>query len=197
MRFKDLFETPEMMPGYSREKMDPRDYSHPVPVQGKWEHVSTSDSGHDFWKFEDDQGHGHKRVSMTATSKDGKRDMYVSGDVYGHSPKEFHVGNLEGYHGATMKAHDFYHHIVQHHYDLVSDNVQSWGSRKTWERLANRPGIALSVRRPVLDHQGKPMKNFTGGEVAIGPEDMHHHYSNTTNDGGPKNFSRFVARWKK
>lgn len=197
--FREVFmETPEMMNHYSAEKSDPTIGASCLPGKS-FDHVSTTPSGHKVWKREIvSPASGDRRVTIAATAPDGKMDVRVTGTVFANAPSEFHVNSLDGYIGGTLKAHDFYHHIVHNHYDMVSDNVHSMGGRKTWARLASKPDIAMTVRQAATDpHTGHPMKNMAASERPTSVEDMPNHYSDTDKEGGPKNYSRFVARAKK
>ena len=77
------------------------------------------------------------------------------------------VSSLFGYHGAKVKAHELYHHIVMNHHDMVSDNTQLPGGVHTWKNLQKYPDIHMKI----LHHDGREeelpkdfQKNYSLGD---------------------------------
>jgi hypothetical protein len=74
-----------------------------------------------------------------------KSDMVVDGI---QSRNSFHIDTLAGRDGSTIKAHEFYHHLIhKHNIELVSSDVHSTGGEKVWRSLAGHPTIDMSAER--------------------------------------------------
>lgn len=80
-------------------------------------------------------------VTYTAHGPDNNIHMKVSGHKDGD---KFTVNNLNDHQGSTVRAHDFYHHLITHHgLHLHSDYEQSEGGMKVWKKLHKMPGIHM------------------------------------------------------
>lgn len=67
--------------------------------------------------------------------------MSVSGTKQGNI---FKVSSLQGTTNKTIKAHEFYHHLItQHDLHIHSDYEQSEGGMKVWKKLHQMPGIHM------------------------------------------------------
>ncbi len=53
----------------------------------------------------------------------------------------FHVARLSGAPGATIKAHDLYHHLIQKHNASFSTDKQSTGGRHVWNQLEKKRNV--------------------------------------------------------
>lgn len=89
--------------------------------------------------------------------KTKKTHMYVRG-YYTPSSKKFEINMLKGHPESTIKAHDFYHHLLLagHVKDLHSDSTQSAGGRKVWKRLSHLPHVKLhtsDTKKPIKNDQ--------------------------------------------
>lgn len=57
---------------------------------------------------------------------------------------KFLVGSLGARQGNTVKAHEFYHHLItKHNVHMHSDYEQSEGGMKVWKALHKMPGIHM------------------------------------------------------
>ena len=81
---------------------------------------------------------------MAVDRKTMQPHMHVTG-TYTPSKKHFEVDTLKGHPNSTIKAHDFYHHLLLagHTKKLVSGATQSAGGRKVWKRLSQLPHVKL------------------------------------------------------
>ena len=117
---------------------------HPAGSVG--EKISTTRSGHDV----------HRQVNYGLTKysavKDGDSHMTVEGRTRGD---EFHVRRTSGAQGGTIKAHELYHHLIDHHgLTMVSDDHHSPGGKKIWEKLGSMDGVRLTRREsPTSSHE--------------------------------------------
>lgn len=89
--------------------------------------------------------------------KTKKTHMYVRG-YYTPSSKKFEINMLKGHPESTIKAHDFYHHLLLagHVKELHSDATQSAGGRKVWKRLSHLPHVKLhtsDTKKPIKNDQ--------------------------------------------
>lgn len=78
--------------------------------------------------------------------KTQRDDMEVRG-LHSSGGKLFKVNDLKGREGSTIKAHDFYHHLItKHGITLASSNIQSPGGQKTWQKLSQKPDVKMIHR---------------------------------------------------
>jgi hypothetical protein len=54
------------------------------------------------------------------------------------------IEGLSGRKGGSVKAHDFYHHLITHHDKELASNEQSPGGHKTWADLSNHNDIEIN-----------------------------------------------------
>ena len=102
-------------------------------------------------------------ASFIAVHKKTKKiHMKVDGN-FNPKSKEFEVHDLRGNPKTTIKAHDFYHHLILagHVNKLVSDKTQSLGGKKTWHRLTSKPNIKMSAS------DGEYHKNFNDNYTSV------------------------------
>lgn len=156
------------------------------------EHYSLKSKKGDFRKgktskeiIDDDSGHTMKEIGNTPTHKfyrqvDKKRvkgrahfmavnretkepEVSVTGEFHAKK-KRLKVDMLKGKPGSSLKAHDFYHHLLLagHVKELHSDNTQSAGGKKVWHKLSQLPNVNI--------------KTSTGGKVD--PKNFEKHYAN-------------------
>lgn len=106
--------------------------------------VSSTDS-HDFYKL--GKGTDDKYTKFVAVDKKTKKvHMSVTGDMHGtEKNKHFAVDYLKASEGNTLKAHEFYHHLIHagHVNTLVSDDSHSPGAKKVWHKLSQMPNIKM------------------------------------------------------
>lgn len=78
--------------------------------------------------------------------KTGEPHMSVTG-TFTPSNKKFEISNLQGHPDSTLKAHEFYHHLLLagHVHELHSDKTQSPGGKKVWERLRKLPNVKMTT----------------------------------------------------
>ena len=90
---------------------------------------------------------GTHSASFLAMHKEtGEPHVSVSGK-YDTKKKKLTVNHLAGHPNNTLKAHDFYHHLLLagHVKKLVSDNTQSPGAKKVWHRLSQKPHVGMTT----------------------------------------------------
>lgn len=133
-KFKQwLSESPWVNPDIDKEKLVDKPYNQPLA-----NHISTMPSGHLIMR-EDDHGH----TIYSAINPDTKHiNLQVSGSH--RNGDRFDISGLVGRKGSTIKAHEFYHHLITHHnIHLHSDYEQSEGGMKVWKNLQKMPGIHM------------------------------------------------------
>ena len=153
-------------------------------------HGNTDTVGRSPYDGPDIKGITGKVVSYTAVHKEtGEAHMRVMGIRKG---KNFIVSSLKGKEGSTIKAHDFYHHLtVRHGISVHSDDAQSVGAQKVWQKFLNKPNVKAKHYEPntnrelPIDH-----KNFDQNYAGL---HMPHGYKS------PQKTSRFkvspVHKW--
>ena len=90
--------------------------------------------------------------------------------VQGQMTKQgLNISNLVSHEKNTLKAHDFYHHLLTNHVvpGLVSDNQQSLGGKKVWHKLSQMPRVKMGA---------------TGGDHKYNDWNFHSHYTDEEND---------------
>ena len=85
-------------------------------------------------------------TSYTLHTPDNKIAIKAIGSRNGD---KFTIRSLDSSIGSPIKAHQFYHHLItQNGVHLHSDNIQSPGGKKVWERLRSMPGIEMKSYHP-------------------------------------------------
>jgi hypothetical protein len=143
-----------------------------------FKHIS-SDTHHDYYA-----NHGvkndayiHNATHYIAHNKTTNRiEQHVSGKQ--NKAKNFHISTLSGAHGATVKAHDFYHHLIKKHNISLSTDKQSTGGRNVWEKLRKKRGIGVHG----WDPKTKKAVNVHSGD----DEAYHHEKSRDKSDGAKR-----------
>jgi hypothetical protein len=109
-----------------------------IHLSHKPEHIGTSDSGHHIVKT-----HYREGTSFNAVDPQTKQiDMKVTGE---HGDGNFRVSMLRAREGGTIRAHEFYHHLVtKQGLTLHSDDHHSPGARHTWKKLSEYPDIEVT-----------------------------------------------------
>lgn len=110
-------------------------------------------------------------------------DMLVSGNVEGKKKPHLQVANLQGREGSTLKAHDFYDHIIQNHHPIRSDTMQSVGAMKVWKKIKDNPSVKVK-------HMG-----ITGRTLKFHP-DFEKNYTADKGMNKTLSFSSFMASKK-
>jgi len=81
-------------------------------------------------------------------------DIWVGGQLH---DKHFYIDTISGRKGSTIKAHDFYHHLIKHHgLTLHSSTFQSRGGQKIWKQLAVKPDVEIT-KRSITDQKPIPV----------------------------------------
>lgn len=96
------------------------------------------------------------RASFLAVDKKtNEAHLNVNGNWHNKN-KILTVDSLKGHPESTLKAHDFYHHLLMagHVNKLVSDKIQSQGGKKVWKKLSTLPHVKLT------GSDGKFNRNF-------------------------------------
>lgn len=172
-----IFETPEIDFNYDKK--------HALKPSSKFqttshnsidkEHISTTKSGHKIYRV--------KKPGSTFRHYEAVKDGVVHQSVMGydnsHDESKLLVGVLSGNPSTTIKAHEFYHHLITHHnISLESSQKQSRGGAKVWKNLSEMPGIKMirnknihdinkdaTYTRKVKIHKGKDwFKNYDPGQ---------------------------------
>lgn len=164
---------------------------------GKGEHISTTPSGHKIYKHSTRSG----SVAFYATDADDKLHMTLETDERYADPRMHEINYVVAHEGNTIKAHDFYHHLITHdNVHLVSDKEHSPGGAKIWEKLSKMPGIKMT--RLGGDNKERRMRMFGGWKrnYALGAPDTSklngQEFEDTINKifADKKSSERFVAR---
>lgn len=50
---------------------------------------------------------------------------------------------MSGRKGSSLKAHDFYHHLITHHNLILMGEAQSQGGKKVWDRLRTKKDVTI------------------------------------------------------
>ena len=106
-----------------------------------------------------------------------KVDMHVSGILHNHENGTKTLKNpvLSGRPGSSLKAHEFYHHLITKHDVILHSSAQSEGGRKTWVKLSKMPDVHV--------HGFTDAKNV----VRADPSKRHLYYKDTgEKDVNPK-----------
>lgn len=115
----------------------------------EYDHVGSTKT-HNIYRWHDKDSYDINNVDggFAAVDKKTKRiHMSVNG-IFTPITKKFEVTDLKGNPKSTIKAHDFYHHllIAGHVKKLVSDKTQSIGGRKVWQKLSQLPHVKMSAQ---------------------------------------------------
>lgn len=148
---KTLQEAPWINPELDNWKDEkPDDHLGDIDLK-HYKHVSSA-HGHDIYKKETESG-GYKmkylkdKVKFTsyAAVKDGKPKIAVKMSNH-ETDGKMKITGLQATKDNTLKAHDFYHHLITHHGETIhSDSEQSEGAKKVWKRLMRKPGVKFHV----------------------------------------------------
>lgn len=84
--------------------------------------------------------------------KTGRAHVMVDGT---EKNNVLHIHTVAAHGKSTMKAHDFYHHLLKHGKTLVSDSMQSHGGAHVWRKLAAKHGVNVHGW-----HRGKPVNVY-------------------------------------
>lgn len=83
--------------------------------------------------------------------------------VQGHERNDvLHIRSTAAHEESTVKAHEVYHHLLNHGKTLASDSKQSEGGRRIWQKLAKTRGINVHGWQ-----NGAPVN------VKVGEDDTH------------------------
>ena len=155
---------------------------------------STKD--HHFYKAKAGKDYGNDGY-MAVHRKTGNVHMTVSGH---HEGKHFYVNTLIGSKDSTIKAHEFYHHLLNHGLHLHSSNAQSPGGQKTWQRLADKPDVAMKHRGgkegPRFIKNLLPNRGAKKLDLHKGADWDKNYYAGRETDLGDHYNSRFHAKKK-
>jgi hypothetical protein len=146
LRFKEfLLETPYPMndKNVSRDTHTFRDNDSGINLWRWNKPMSTMPSGHQIFCK------GIRVRSYSAFNpKTKKVDMHVNGFEKNGILK---VNELRGRKGASIKAHEFYHHLIthpNHNLTLHSSDIQTKGGRETWRILQQHSDIEMQHMGP-------------------------------------------------
>ena len=93
-------------------------------------HVSTTKSGHHIYKSKD---------GFAAFNPKTRRiDMVVHGRIKKHPEHNNSTMSdlfLSGRKDSSLKAHDFYHHLITKHNIILKGDEQSKGGKKVWKKF--------------------------------------------------------------
>jgi hypothetical protein len=126
--------SPEKIKAYNdgdgNEQMHPAQYMSHLP------------SGHHLFSQSEKYG-GSTKKYYAWNPKSKQVDMQVDGQIKSHQngSKSFEIGDLAGREGSSLKAHDFYHHLITHHDHILSTSSQTSGGVKVWKKLSQKKDI--------------------------------------------------------
>lgn len=162
------------------------------PGSDQYQKISST-ATHDFYRWHrpiDKKSHSTEFYAVD--KKTGHVHMHVEGTTHGKKNKIFAVDLLRAGHGNTLKAHEFYHHLLHagHVNSLVSDESHSPGAKKVWHRLSQMPNIKMhtatkKIKPNTVNDVSFPKK----GEVE---KEWDKNYSNKHTS--KKFYTRFVAK---
>ena len=151
------------------DKWDPEDHKNA-------EHISTTSSGHHIYKT---RGHhiyktgSRSNIMYHAYDPKTKRSTIA---VYGKEHKGVLSSlNLASHKTNTLKAHDFYHHLLKHHLTALATDTQSEGGKGVWEKLAKKPGVKIhgwSKGKPVNVKFGEDETHAKAGDYIENGQDI-------------------------
>ncbi len=102
----------------------------------------SSKGDHSFYKRHDAKTEYDNPDSFLAhNTSTGRVEQHVDG--LKNKAGTFHVARLSGAPSASIKAHDFYHHLIQKHNVAFSSGVQSTGGRNVWNKLQQKRNVSV------------------------------------------------------
>lgn len=115
--------------------------------------ISRTKSGHDVYRLSNQFG---EREYMAVDPQTMRVHMKSAGFSY---PDHYDEGGLLKSPDSTIKAHEFYHHIIQNHENEIrSDTVHSKGGAKVWQKISELPDVNVGHidddERPLPLHRG-------------------------------------------
>lgn len=122
----------------------------PKYSNGKAHHKKVSETPtHEIYRWDRPFNNSSNSTEFHAVDKKtGHIHMSVEGMTHNSDKKKaFEVEVLRGGYGNTIKAHEFYHHLINagHVDSIVSDSSHSPGAKKVWHRLSQMPGVKMHV----------------------------------------------------
>lgn len=104
-------------------------------------HISTMSSGHHVYHREGGYTSDYHAVDpntglshMHMIGKESKNPAHVN---------KIKIEGLSGRKGGTVKAHDFYHHLITKHDKELASNEQSPGGHAVWSRMSDNKDIEI------------------------------------------------------
>ena len=169
-------------------------------TQSSSKKISETDSGHHILASKIRKDGYTDRKFSAYNPKTKKIDMKVTGN-FDHETKKFKVDFLSGRPGSTLKAHDFYHHLLDkgHVSELHSSDAQSPGGASVWKKLSEHPGVSMTHHEPEIKHTytGKLVQHPERNEAPHKGADWSKHYADEkTPSSSPKFNSFFIAKKK-
>ncbi len=124
----------------------------------------SSHGDHTFYKKNTDEHTNARDHFLAHNHTTGRVEQHVDGRQ--NSPKStFHVATLSGAEHSTIKAHDFYHHLISKHNVSLSSDTQSTGGRNVWNKLQQKRNVNV---------HGFDPKTRKGVNVHSGDEEAYH-----------------------
>jgi hypothetical protein len=126
----------------------------------------SSKGDHSFYKSTNDQapaGYNATDGYLAHNHTTNRVEQHVDGKQ--NRAGTFHVATLSGAKNATIKAHDFYHHLITKHNMTLRSDVQSTGGKNVWNKLQQKSNVNV---------HGYDPKTRQGVNVHSGDEEAYH-----------------------
>jgi hypothetical protein len=161
-----LIEMPYLMKHYDKEEHRLQTVG-PYTKENKYmlgNHISThSVTGHHIYMRSAKMGRKRYVNYSAVDPKTGNMDLRVGGSKIG---KHYVVTGVAARSGNTLKADDFYEHLVKRHRLIIhSDDTHSEGGSNLWKRMAKKLGVSMKHYDP-----GAPKAGDRANPPLVGKE---------------------------
>jgi hypothetical protein len=140
LKFSQLMEAPYLMANYDKEahQMGDDDWKSRHVPDPEYKSMGTMKSGHEVVRTSHSERSGYASYSAV----DHTHKVHIKVDGQHREDGTFRVTNLTGHKKSEVKAHDFYHHLLDH-FNIQSDNTHSKGGAATWQKLSKMPDVKM------------------------------------------------------
>ena len=142
----------ELKKGKTNKRLDVVDHAYNDDTKHEYKEIGSTGTHKLYRSLEgtDEEYGGSTRHAhfLAVDKKTGKPHMKVSG-YFDTKKKKLEIHSLKGHPDTTIKAHDFYHHLLLagHVKELHSDATQSEGGKKVWQRLSKLPHVKMRTNQ--------------------------------------------------
>jgi hypothetical protein len=101
-------------------------------------------------------------------------DMFVDG-IMTENPdnsRTFQIDKLSGREGTSLKAHELYHYLINHHNVILNTSSQSLGGYKVWQKLSRKRDINVHGYYPQYVKYANNFKDIKDLADTAVPVDM-------------------------